>query len=160
MENTVLCTAKIWTTAETLSPTDQELLAAARKAAEAAYAPYSHFFVGAAVRLSSGLIVQGANQENVAYPSGLCAERVALFSAFAQFPNGELDSIAITAMTASENGTYVYTAMPITPCGACRQVLCEYAARASKPVRVLLDGTKEIWSIDDARLLLPFAFTF
>lgn len=160
MENTVQCTAKICTRAETLPPTDQELLAAARKAAEAAYAPYSHFFVGAAVRLSSGLIVQGANQENVAYPSGLCAERVALFSAFSQYPNGELDSIAITAMTASENGTYVYTAMPITPCGACRQVLCEYAARASNPVRVLLGGTKEIWIIDDARQLLPFAFTF
>ena len=158
MEHIAQCTAKVYESVGLVQPSDQELVLAALQATGTAYAPYSHFQVGAAVRLASGEIVCGSNQENAAYPSGLCAERVALFSAFAQFPKDELQSIAIAATRQAQNGVFVQTPEPVTPCGACRQVLCEYASRASQPVRLLMAGIKEIWLVEDARLLLPFAF--
>ena len=153
-------TAEVYTSSALLVAEDQELVLAALKATEAAYAPYSHFRVGAALRLASGQIVCGSNQENAAYPSGLCAERVALFSAFAQFPKEELRAIAIAATSQTQDSSaFVQTARPVTPGGACRQVIFEYATRSSQPVRVLMAGADEIWLVDDARTLLPFAFT-
>ena len=152
-------TAEVYTSSALLPAEDQELLSTALKATETAYAPYSHFRVGAALRLANGQIITGSNQENAAYPSGLCAERVALFSAFAKFPHQELQTIAIAATSQTQDGDFLQTPHPITPCGACRQVILEYATRNTIPVRVLMAGTKEIWLVEDARTLLPFAFT-
>lgn len=160
MEKIEHCIACVYTDSQSLQQSERELLSVALQVTQTAYAPYSHFRVGAAVRLASGKIVCGSNQENIAYPSGLCAERVALFSAFAHYPNDELRAIAIAATELTCDNFFIQTNNPITPCGACRQVLCEYAMHATKSVKVIMAGKKEIWLIEDARLLLPFAFTF
>lgn len=122
------------------------------EAAQKAYAPYSHFYVGAAVRLSSGTIVTGSNQENAAYPSGLCAERTALFSAGALYPNDPVEALLIVAFSQDER---VET---ITPCGACRQVLMEVSGRFNRPFQVIMVGEKRAIVLDDNKGLLPFAF--
>lgn len=118
-----------------------------------AYAPYSGFHVGAAVLLENGEIVTGSNQENSAYPSGLCAERVTLFYANARYPNVSASVIAITAFT---NGDFVEE--PITPCGACRQVLLETEVRFGKNITVLLYGKNNIYAVESAKQLLPLCF--
>jgi len=110
---------------EGLDLKDKELLDRAKMASEGAYAPYSNFNVGAAVRLSNGEIIAASNQENAAYPSGLCAERVAIFYAHAKFPDASVESIAVTA---SVGGHICET--PTYPCGACRQVLAESEMRS------------------------------
>ncbi len=116
-----------------LSDQDAGLCREAEKALSTSHSPYSHFKVGAAIRLKSGVIVPGSNQENVAYPSGLCAERVALFTVGAQFPNDFIDSVAITAATDK------FTIdSPVAPCGACLQVLVDFEQRQNSPIRVLL----------------------
>ena len=112
-----------------LSPKDRELAQAALDAVRGAYSPYSHFRVGAAVRLSTGEIATGANQENIAYPSGLCAERTAMFHAGATRPDAVMEALAVAA---EQNGTLC--ALPATPCGACRQVMAEYQTKAGKPM--------------------------
>lgn len=117
-----------------------------------AYAPYSHFQVGAAVLLENGEIVTGSNQENAAYPSGLCAERVALFSAGHQYPEVPVVALAIAAST---DGNRVES---ISPCGACRQVLLETEQRQGKPVKIFLCGTREILEARNAEVLLPLCF--
>jgi cytidine deaminase len=132
---------------------DLELLQSARAAAKNAYAPYSKFHVGAALKLENGVIVIGNNQENAAYPSGLCAERVAIFSAGANYPDYTVEAIAICCVTESANGK------PFSPCGACRQVLGEYENRAKKPMRIILGGMKgTAYVIGSVRDLLPLAF--
>jgi cytidine deaminase len=136
-----------------LTAQDRALAVAADAMTTRAYAPYSRFLVGAAVRLADGTIVHGSNQENVAYPSGLCAERVALFSAGANHPGVEVDTIAIVARTERFDITE-----PLTPCGGCRQVICEYAHRQQRPIRLILVGADRAMIIDDANQLLPFAF--
>ncbi len=151
--HTLTCHVEVYSSGKELPLLMQDTLRAAQQYSTGAYAPYSQFQVGAAVLLGSGESIGGSNQENVAYPSGLCAERTALFSAFAQHPTESLEGIAICAM---QNGAFL--AEPITPCGACRQVLIEYAQRAEKPVWVLLYGAKRILVIRDARALLPLAF--
>ncbi|MDH6304231.1 cytidine deaminase [Parabacteroides sp. PH5-13] len=128
------------------------LLQAALEATGRAYAPYSRFQVGAAVLLSDGKIVAGNNQENAAYPSGLCAERVALFSAGAQYPDLAVKAIAIAAVT---EGSQVDM---ITPCGGCRQVLLEVEKRYQHPVNVLLYGKDTVYVADSASALLPLSF--
>lgn len=128
------------------------LEASAVEAAQKAYAPYSHFSVGAAVLLRSGRIVQGSNQENAAYPSGLCAERTALFSAGALYPNDPVEKLLIVAIS---KGKRVET---ITPCGACRQVLMEVSTRFAHPFQVIMAGEIRAIVLTDNRLLLPFAF--
>lgn len=128
------------------------LVDAALKATEQAYAPYSKFHVGAAVLLADGTIVTGSNQENAAYPSGLCAERVALFHAGHQYPDIPVVALAIVAAT---GGKQVES---ISPCGACRQVLLETEQRYGRPVKVLLCGTHDVVVVQDAASLLPLSF--
>lgn len=135
-----------------VSDEEQPLVRAALKATEHSYAPYSKFHVGAAVLLADGTIVTGSNQENAAYPSGLCAERVALFHAGHQYPDIPVVALAIAAAT---GGKQVES---ISPCGACRQVLLETEQRYGRPVKVLLCGTKEVMVAESAASLLPLCF--
>lgn len=135
-----------------VSDEGQPLVRAALKATEHSYAPYSKFHVGAAVLLADGTIVTGSNQENAAYPSGLCAERVALFHAGHQYPDIPVVALAIAAAT---GGKQVES---ISPCGACRQVLLETEQRYGRPVKVLLCGTKEVMVAESAASLLPLCF--
>ena len=136
-----------------LKAADRELLSAAVQAASGTYAPFSHFQVGAAVCLSNGVIVTGSNQENAAYPSGLCAERTALFYAQSQYPHLAITAIAIAALS---NGAQ--TAHPVYPCGACRQVMLECQKRAGKPIRVMMGGTQKIQIVENIGDLLPLGF--
>ncbi len=136
-----------------LSDADQELVIQARDILSNAYAPYSGFSVGAAVLLANGEIITGNNQENAAYPSGICAERTAIYYANAQFPGVEVKAIAITA---SVNGKIIN--QPAYPCGACRQVLLEARNRTGKPMKVILAGREKIEIVSDARDLLPMPF--
>ena len=138
---------------EQLSSMDRELAEAAIQATEGSYAPYSKFNVGAAVRLDSGLIVKGSNQENAAYPSGLCAERTAMFYASATYPESTMTGIAITA---SQEG--VLCDNPVTPCGACRQVMAQYQTKGGKPMSILLVGGRKIWKFEKVDDLLPLIF--
>jgi cytidine deaminase len=135
---------------------DQKLLEAATEAAKNAYAPYSKFHVGAAILLENGEIVVGNNQENLAYPSGLCAERVAAFSASALHPNQKMTAIAITAF--SDDFT---TDSPISPCGACRQALIEYEIRDDQKMRCILRGLSgQIFVFHTIHDLLPLQGKF
>ena len=118
------------------------------------YAPYSHFHVGAAALLENDVIVTGTNQENVAYPSGLCAERTALFYANSQYPDVPVKALAIVGI--SEVNGMNHT--PLSPCGACRQVMLETENRFATPMRVLLCGKEEVYIVESAKDLLPFAF--
>ena len=137
-----------------LSPADREVVDAARAATANSYAVYSHFNVGAAVRLAGGTIVCGTNQENAAYPSGLCAERTTLFWANSQYPTQAVEVLAIAART--EQGELP---TPIPPCGACRQVILETEKRFNKPIRIILYGAKECYIIEDGiKALLPLSF--
>ena len=137
-----------------LSEKDRELLNEAREAASKAYAPYSEFFVGASVRLANGKIISGNNQENVAFPSGLCAERVAVFSASANFPNEKMEAIAVSC-----HSEKISSNQPFSPCGACRQSLLEYENKQQKNIRIILGGKSgEIFVIKSVKDLLPLAF--
>ena len=138
---------------EELPDSDQKLLEAARKASENAYAPYSHFNVGAAVLLENGEIIAGNNQENADFTDGLCAERVALFYAHATYPGEGVKAIAVTAK--NKNG---FLAEPAQPCGSCRQVLVETEFRFKNPIRIILDGKNSIQVLNGAESLLPLAF--
>ena len=138
---------------EELTPEEKQLVEVARQATFRSYSPYSHFSVGASVLLANGVILSGSNQENAAYPSGLCAERTVLFFANSQHPNQPITMMAIAAR--SEKG---FTEIPITPCGACRQVLAETERRFEQPIRILLYGETETIIIDGVKDLLPFLF--
>lgn len=138
----------------TLSESEKALIKASLEAAKNAYAPYSTFQVGAAVQLESGNVVIGSNQENMAYPSGLCAERVALFSAGSTNPGERIDCMAITVIAEGLGFDDV-----ITPCGNCRQVIMEYQFKQASPIKLMMaaqDG--HILVVEDAKTLLPFAF--
>ena len=136
-----------------LNAEDRELAGAAIEAMSGSYAPYSHFNVGAAVRMSNGQIVRGANQENAAFPSGLCAERTAMFAAGAKYPDKDMRSIAIAG------GVYGrLTEQPATPCGACRQVMAQYQTKASKPMSVIMVGAKRVWKFHCVDDILPLIF--
>lgn len=134
-----------------LDKEDAQLLEAACRVAEHAYAPYSRFRVGAALRLDNGKIVTGSNQENAAYPSGLCAERTALFYAGAQYP--EAKPLALLIVAYNQQGRVEH----ISPCGGCRQVIMESATRFA-PFRLLLSGARETVVLGDCRQCLPFGF--
>ncbi|MBR5193411.1 MAG: cytidine deaminase [Bacteroidaceae bacterium] len=137
-----------------LSETDRLLVQKAQEATLRSYAPYSHFRVGASVQLEDGTIVTGTNQENAAYPSGLCAERTALFYANSQYPDQVVTALAIASRT--ENGTLCQST--ISPCGACRQVMVETEKRFGKPIKILLCGTEEVYIAESAQCLLPLSF--
>ncbi len=137
-----------------LEKVDQSLVESANEVMENAYAPYSKFSVGAAAILSNGEVVKGSNQENIAYPSGLCAERVALFYAGANFPNESIDTLCIVA-----KGDLVPVETILSPCGSCRQVMVESEKRQNKPYRIILvsqNGSAIVFN--SAVDLLPLAF--
>jgi cytidine deaminase len=145
----------LYCTYDELPEQDRQLIDAAMQATGGSYAPYSKFFVGVALQLIDGTIVTGANQENVAYPSGMCAERTALFYAGAAYPDKAVVALAIAARTSEEG----FTVEPITPCGACRQVMLEAELRYHTPMRILLYGTRGIYVVEGgARELLPLQF--
>lgn len=153
-EISITSTVEVYSGHSELSIEERELLAAAQKTAERAYAPYSGFRVGAILRLEDGTIVSGNNQENVAYPSGLCAERVALFRAGADYPGVGATHLVIACQ--SDN---FLVDRPITPCGACRQVIAEFELRTGKAIRILMSGAKgEIYAMKGISGLLPLAF--
>ena len=136
-----------------LSDQDKQLIDKAKEMTQHSYAPYSKFRVGAAALLANGAIVTGSNQENAAYPSGLCAERTTLFYANSQYPDQAVLTLAIAARTEQD-----FIDNPIPPCGACRQVILETETRYKHPVRILLYGKKEIYLIKGIRDLLPLSF--
>lgn len=136
-----------------MQPSDRELVAEAIAAMGNAYAPYSHFHVGAAVRMSNSQIVRGSNQENAAFPSGLCAERTAMFAAGAKYPDKDMQSIAIAGGVHGRLSEH-----PATPCGACRQVMAQYQTKAGKPMSVIMVGARKIWKFDQVDDILPFIF--
>lgn len=138
---------------EELSAEFQMLIERAKEQVINAYAPYSEFHVGAAVQLENDEIFTGSNQENSAYPSGLCAERVAMFYANSQYPQVPVKTLAIAAFT---KGSFL--ADPVTPCGSCRQVLLETETRFEKDITILLYGTEYIYKIDNVKQLLPLCF--
>lgn len=142
-----------YSTIEELDPEDRELAGEAVAAMSSAYAPYSHFHVGAAVRMSNGQIVRGANQENAAFPSGLCAERTAMFAAGARYPDKNMRSIALAGGVLGK-----LSAQPATPCGACRQVMAQYQTKAGSPVSVIMVGASRIWKFDSVDDILPLIF--
>lgn len=137
-----------------LSQEEQNLLSDALKSVEKSYAPYSEFHVGAAILLENGTVVSGSNQENAAYPSGLCAERVALFYANSQYPGVAIKALAITAMADHFNVN-----KPITPCGSCRQVIVEAEHRQQQKIKIIMKGkTGPVHVVDGIEALLPFTF--
>ncbi|MCL1850535.1 MAG: cytidine deaminase [Bacteroidetes bacterium] len=138
-----------------LSVKDADLLNIAHEAAYNAYAPYSHFKVGSAILLKNGHIISGNNQENAVYPSGLCAERVALFYAASQFPETPIAKIAITAI-----GTEKEVMQPVPPCGSCRQALLEYEIKFGEPIEIIMAGEKgEVYVVKSVSELLPLSFS-
>jgi len=132
---------------------DRELVKRAREAAGSAYAPYSGFHVGAALKLANGELIEGNNQENADFTDGLCAERVALFYAHARFP--ELPVVALAVSAQNQKGP---VKEPAQPCGSCRQVMVETEVRFQNPIRIILDGSDCIRIFDGAENLLPMAF--
>ena len=136
-----------------LGSDDRTLLESAVKAIEGSYAPYSHFNVGAAVLLEDGTTVPGANQENAAYPSGLCAERTAMFAASAQNPGIPMAAIAVVC---SQDGEL--PGEPGYPCGACIQVMAQYERVARRPLRIILGGKDTVMAFTGVRSLMPFVF--
>jgi len=140
---------------EELDETERLLIDEARKATLRAYSPYSKFSVGAAILLDNGVVITGANQENVAFPSGTCAERTACFYAHAQHPDAKFSAIAIAAKDSSGNEP----PYPISPCGSCRQALLEYETLAKSDIRLILAGQNDIYILPSVKSLLPLAFT-
>ena len=150
----ITSTAIVYDNLSELSAEDEMLMNNAVKARGKAYAPYSKFHVGAALLLENGEIVLGNNQENAAYPSGMCAERVAIWQAGSLFPGVKIEKLAISA-----SSTISKVNKPIGPCGACRQTLSEYEINQKKPFPVLFMGeVGEIVKTESLLSLLPFSF--
>ena len=144
---------KEYSSLEEMEPLDRGLVEEAIEARKGSYAPYSKFNVGAAVRLEDGTIVKGSNQENAAYPSGLCAERTAMFAASSAYPGKAMVSLAIVG-----GFDYEIAHTPCSPCGACRQVMAEYQTLAGKPMSVIMFGTEKSWKFERVDDILPFIF--
>ena len=153
MKELILQTKVTTCTLEEREPSMRELVEKAKAMTQNAYCPYSHFHVGAAARLADGQIVAGSNQENAAYPSGLCAERTTLFAANANNPNTPVEALAIACYTQGH-----YTKDAASPCGACRQVMLETEHRFGKPMQVILYGEDMCYVFDSAADLLPLNF--
>ncbi len=138
-----------------LTAEERSLVELAQEGTNRSYSPYSHFHVGAALKLQNGVTFIGCNQENAAFPSGICAERSALFAAGAQYPDQPVVMLAIAAR--NEEG--VFTEHPVSPCGPCRQVLIETETRFHHPVRILLYGQRCVYVVDSIKQLMPLSFT-
>jgi cytidine deaminase len=146
---------KVYDNIDELPEEQRTLLKKAQQVSEQAYAPYSHFHVGAVAKLSNGEIVTGTNQENASYPVGLCAERVLLATASSLFPNVPIELIAVSYKSEKQKNDH-----PVSPCGICRQSFQEFERRVNHPVQLILGGmTGEVYVIDNASKLLPLAFT-
>ncbi|MDR1346534.1 MAG: cytidine deaminase [Bacteroidales bacterium] len=146
---------QVYERAEELPEELATLLKKAKEVALSAYSPYSHFKVGAAIMLNNGAVVTGNNQENAAYPSGLCAERTAAFYASSQYPQVPFTRIAITAVNSEKE-----LSQPVSPCGNCRQALLEYEQKFNQNIEVILSGqTGEVFVIKSIKDLLPCSFT-
>lgn len=147
---------KIWEVQmDELTAEERSLVELAQEGTNRSYSPYSHFHVGAALKLQNGVTFIGCNQENAAFPSGICAERSALFAAGAQYPDQPVVMLAIAAR--NEEG--VFTEHPVSPCGPCRQVLIETETRFHHPVRILLYGQRCVYVVDSIKQLMPLSFT-
>ena len=145
---------EVYESVDALPVEDKELLLEAEKISETAYAPYSNFLVGAAIRTENGQIVTGNNQENAAYPSGLCAERTAIYYLGAQFPNQNINTIAVAARRRGEEF------LAVAPCGSCRQAMVEYESKQDKPIRFIMRGENgTVLVLPAIKSLLPFSFT-
>ncbi|MBR1872840.1 MAG: cytidine deaminase [Bacteroidales bacterium] len=154
MDRSIEIRYEVFSSLDELSAADKELAKAAIAAQKTSYAPYSKFNVGAALLMGNGEIVPGSNQENAASPSGLCAERTAMFAAAVRYPGVPMKALAITGghkMSICDE--------PATPCGGCRQVMAEYQKLAGGPISVLLIGARQIWKFARIDDLLPFIFT-
>jgi cytidine deaminase len=138
-----------------MSEAEQQLIEVAKQSTYNSYAPYSHFHVGAALLLKNGTIIPGCNQENAAFPAGICAERSALFAAGAQYPDQPVMMLAI----AVRNSKGEFLEEPASPCGPCRQVIIETETRYKQAVRILLYGTKHTYIMDGIKQLMPLSFT-
>lgn len=144
----------VYSSVDELPNNDRELVERAKKVSKNAYAPYSQFYVGAAIRLSSNQIIEGSNQENMAYPSGMCAERVAIYYANSYHSEEEIETIAVTAFAKKFDVNH-----PISPCGACRQSMAEYELKQKKPIRLIMTGeTGEVYVAESIETILPFMF--
>lgn len=151
----ILTEFEVYASEKELLKIDAELLAQSKKSVKDAYAPYSNFNVGAAVLLDNGKIVTGNNQENAAYPSGICAERVAIFYASSQYPGVKAVKIAVTAFSKE-----FPVNTPVPPCGSCRQVLSEYEKLYQSDIELILQGQSGvIYTLKNVSSLLPLAFT-
>ena len=139
---------------EELSQSEQDYMLQAIEIRKKAYAPYSKFLVGAAIVLDNGVVLQGSNQENAAYPSGLCAERVVIFYAGANYPNNKIEKLFISATPSDRDSTN-----PIPPCGSCRQAIAEYEIKQDLFIEIYFMGAKgEVYKSDSLKNLLPFMF--
>lgn len=137
-----------------LQSADRELLDKAKGAISGSYAPYSRYHVGAAVKLANGVVFTGSNQENMSFPAGLCAERVAVFAASSNFPGVPVASIAISALSDEFE-----VSDPVPPCGMCRQAVVEYEMKFSNKIRIILGGqTGKVFIFNGMGSLLPLAF--
>jgi len=145
---------RLYESVHELSDADRSIIQLALEASDKAYAPYSQFYVGCAIQLENGEVIIGNNQENVAYPSGICAERVAIFAASAQYPG-----VAATTMAITAHSIIMDPNTPISPCGACRQVIAEYETQFKKPIRILLlNPNGEVMEAQSIEVFLPFMF--
>jgi cytidine deaminase len=148
--------SQIWEAqTDELSKKERELVKKAIDATERSYAPYSRFSVGAALMLRNGEVIIGCNQENAAFPAGICAERAAIYSAGAQYPDEPIMMLAIAA----RNDRGELQQEPVPPCGICRQVLLESETRFNQSVRLLLYGQSHVYIVDGVKELMPLSFT-
>lgn len=138
-----------------LTSEERQLVEMAIEATSRSYARYSNFHVGAAIELANGERIIGCNQENAAFPAGLCAERTAIFAAGAQYPESPVKTLAIAA----RDTTGELTQEPVSPCGTCRQVMIETETRFQQPIRILLYGQRRLYVMDGIRHLMPLSFT-
>lgn len=152
-ERIITITVQTFESKNDLSADDARLVQAAMDTCTTSYAPYSNFSVGAAVLLENGQIVCGSNQENIAYPSGLCAERIALLYANSHYPDVPVKAIAVSSASKG-----VPNEQPVYPCGACRQVLLQVELRYGKAMKVIMAGTNSIKMVGSAKDLLPLSF--
>jgi cytidine deaminase len=153
MEKKIVINYQEYSSIKELNTSEVELVERAKKATNNSYAPYSTFQVGAALLLENGEIISASNQENCAYPSGICAERNAIFYANHKYPKSKVKAIAIAAFTNGE-----YTNEPVSPCGACRQVLLETETRLKNSMDIILYGKNRILKAQSIKDLLPFTF--
>ncbi len=140
---------------EELNEEDAEILRAAQEAVKLSYAPYSHFYVGAAARLNNGQTIRGSNQENASFPVGICSERVLLSSVSSLYPGMPISTMAVSYRSDDAPSDH-----PISPCGLCRQTLQEYEDRTRQPIRLILAGqTGKVYILPNVTMLLPLSFT-